>query len=235
MDDLIKIESHGPVTLLRMNAGPENRFNPDFVRALSENLDRLENDPSVKAAVITGAHPKYFCNGLDVQWMSTQNPQDLQPFLKTYLVMLHKFFVFPKPLVAAINGHAFAGGIFLALTADWRVMRSDKGWCCMPEIDLGFPLPPGHLAITAYAVGTRLAERICLTGERLTAQQALNMGLIDQAEPDEEVLPRALQKAEELGRKKQPDYRIIKLDYRRKAAKVLQDDAENFVLKYGAQ
>jgi enoyl-CoA hydratase/carnithine racemase len=226
---LLDIEKHGAVRLIRMKHGPENRFNREFVDDLLNTLNEFEKDKSVSALVFTGAHPKYFCNGLDLNWMAKQSVEILNPFLDDWCKLLYTTFGFKKPIIAGINGHAFAGGMFFSMAMDWKVMREDKGWICAPEVDIGMTLPPSHSYILAHASTTSYAERVSITGERLIAKKALEFGFVDVICPFDKVVNLALEKAAELGKKNKNIYRDIKLGYRsRVLEKMKTEDIEYF-------
>lgn len=226
---LVEIEASATVRIVRFNHAPENRFSLDFVGAINQALDQIEADKSARSIVFTSALEKYFSNGLDLSWIITQPNDVWSGFLIEFDRLLHRVFVYPKPTVAAMNGHAFAGGLFFALACDWRVMRGDRGWCCIPEIDLGLDLPPGNIALIAHVIGTRNADFYGLSGARLTAAQALGIGMIDQTAEKDQVLPRALETAEMLGAKKTEQYRRHKLGLRARAARVLLEDDPPFI------
>lgn len=222
------IEAAETTRVVRMNRG-ENRFNREFIAAIMAALAELEADSAVRAVVFTGAEEKYFSNGLDLNWIAGQSPGEWAEFLTEFVTLLHRVFTFPKPVVAAINGHAFAGGMFLACGADWRVMRQDRGWCCIPEIDLRLELPPGHIALLVYTVGHRQADWLSLSGCRLTAEQAVKIGLVDEAVSREALLPRALEQARLLGAKNPRQYASHKQGLRGWAARALIEDDPKFV------
>jgi enoyl-CoA hydratase/carnithine racemase len=226
---MIEIEAVEGARILRMNHG-ENRFNREFVDAFNLALDEMETEGSVRALVFTSSHEKIFSNGLDLNWIIGQPPEEWARFLIDFDRLLHRLFVYPKPTVAAINGHAFAGGLFMACCTDWRVMREDRGWCCVPEIDLGIELPPGNIALVAHTVGHRQADLLALTGRRLPAREAQAIGLVDEVAEADQVLPRALAKAKELGAKNPRIYASHKRGLRAGAARSLAEEDPPFIL-----
>jgi len=226
---LIDLETIDPIRILRMNNQGENRFTRPFLQDFNQALDQIQADPGARALVITGAEEKYFSTGLDLKWLMSRPKEEWVEFLTDIDRLIHRLFLFPKPAVAGINGHAFAGGLFLALAADWRVMRQDRGFCCVPEIDLGIGLPPGTIALIAYVAGKRNAEYLALTGKRLTAQEALKIGAIDEAAKAEEVLPRAVAVAKKLAEKNPAAYARHKLGLREKAARVMEEEDPGFI------
>jgi enoyl-CoA hydratase/carnithine racemase len=230
---LVEIEAKGKVRVLRMQNGKDNRFNTDFVDALNHALDTIEADGGARAIVVTAAQEKYFSNGIDIEWVTKSGPGIMQVFFPNFLRMLERFFMFPKPVVAAINGHSFAGGFFFAMTADYRIMRADRGWCCANEIDLDMGLSRCLLVMTRYAVGNRLAQRIVTTGERFTAEASEALGIVDQTAAREELLDRAIETADMLGSKSPQRYAEYKRDLRGDTSLIILEDAENYSISSG--
>jgi len=227
---LVEIEAKGSVRVMTMDSGKDNRFNTDFVAELDKALDEIETDEGARAVVVTAAQEKYFSNGIDVEWVAKSGPDTMKVFFPKFLRMLSRFLVFPKPVVAAINGHAFAGGFFFAMTADYRIMRADRGWTCANEIDLGFPLCKGLLALPTYVVGNRIAERIVMTGERFTAPASKELGIIHEVAEIDELLDKAVGIANFLGMKNPQMYADYKRDMREATSALLLDDAEKYVI-----
>jgi enoyl-CoA hydratase/carnithine racemase len=226
---IVEIEAAQSTRIIRMNSGEENRFNRGLVDALFRALDEIERDGGARSVVFTGAHEKYFSNGLDLAWLITQPQEAWSDFLVDFDRLLHRVFTYPKPVAAAVNGHAFAGGLFLALCADWRVMRQDRGWLCIPEIDLGLDLPPGNIALIQQAIGHRQTEILSLSGARLTAPEALKIGMVDEIAPADAVVPRALETAKRLGAKNPAQYASHKRGLRAEAARLLHDADPPFI------
>ena len=107
----------------------------------------------------------------------------------------------PAAAVAAMNGHAFAGGGMLALAHDFRVMRADRGFFCLPEIDLRLPLAAGMTALIKSRLTPATFRDMILSGARVGAVEALERGIVDEAAPADEVLPRAIARAAALADK----------------------------------
>jgi enoyl-CoA hydratase/carnithine racemase len=231
---LVEIEARGVTRVMTMQSGEDNRFNPDFVAALNGALDEIEADDDARAVVVTAAQEKYFSNGIDIEWVAQSGPETMKVFFPNFLRMLARFLMFEKPMVAALNGHAFAGGFFFAMTADYRIMRDDRGWCCANEIDLGLPLSKGLLALPTYVVGNRIAERIVMTGERFTAPASQELGIIHETAKKEELLDKAVGIADMLGMKSPKIYADYKRDMRESTSAILLNDAEEYAVR-GAQ
>lgn len=225
---LVEIERNQDIVIVRMNNG-ENRFNGNFVAAMNEALDEIAANDDLRAAVFTGTQEKFFSNGLDLNWILQLPNEEILPFLLEWEKLLNRTFTFPKPLVAALNGHTFAGGLFFALCADWRVMRRDRGWCCVPEIDLCLELPPGNIALIAHVVGHRNTDYLAMTGRRLTAEEAQSLGMVDEVVEINEVIPRSILMARELGGKNPQQFASHKMKLRAGAAKVLAEEDPAFI------
>jgi enoyl-CoA hydratase/carnithine racemase len=162
--------------MLLMGRG-ENRFNPSFVRDLSDALSHVESAGHPKALVITSTG-KFFSNGLDTTWMM-EHMQEKGGMIESVWRFLAKVLVLDCRTVAAINGHAFGAGLFLAFACDFRIMRTKRGFLNFPELNLGMPLAIGFAELSkAKCSGPTLREGV-LTGKRYGSDQALTAGLID--------------------------------------------------------
>lgn len=205
---MIDLTREGEVFVLRMNAG-ENRFHPDFVRAWNHALDQVEQAEGPKALVTTGTG-KFYSNGLDLDWMLTEGKGQAQEYLSSVLGIMGRVLVFPAITVAAMNGHAFGAGGQLALAHDYRVMRLERGYFCMPEIDMRAPLHPGMTAILQARLPRQSCHEVIATGKRYTAEEALVRRIVDHAAAEEEVLPKAVGIAAELAAKADPVMSVLK-------------------------
>lgn len=178
--------------IIEMHNGEDNRLTHDLInKALKPALDIVEREwredrRSAKgdgrgALIIIGRRDqdKFFSNGLDFA-NATKDPNF---FPDTYNTLMKRLITFPIPIVAAINGHCFAGGLILALACDYRVMTDGKGkraWCCMNEVHFGAPWPLSLAAVARTKVSdARTLRKLALEGHRFTPQEALEGGIID--------------------------------------------------------
>lgn len=165
-----RIEDH--VAVVTMNSG-ENRFNPAFLDAFLGVLDEIESDTAAATLVVLSAHEKIFSNGIDLEWLvPIIQKQDIAS-AKGFFYQLNRVFkrlvTYPLVTIAAITGHAFAGGAIFSCAFDFRFMRSDRGFFCLPEVDLGIPFLPGMNAVLSSAIPRHVLLELQLTGARLTA------------------------------------------------------------------
>ena len=173
------------VAVVTMDSG-ENRFNLNFLDAFLDVLDKIENETEAGALVVWSANEKIWSNGIDLDWLlpavQSEGPELAKKFFSTLMHFLRRLLTYPMITVAAINGHAFAGGALLACAFDLRFMRSDRGFFCLPEIDLKFPFLPGMNAIMNKAMPTKSLE-MQFTGARLNAQECEKHGIVMKACP----------------------------------------------------
>jgi Delta3-Delta2-enoyl-CoA isomerase len=198
----------GEVSVLRLSA-PEGRFNPASLGAIAAVLDELEGSDAPGALVITG-EGKFFSNGLDLDRMGTAPPGGAAQVLNG----LH-----------AINGHAFAAGAMLALACDARVMREDRGYFCVPEVDLGLPFTPGMTALLKARLSPATAHEAMVTGRRYGAPEALSAGIVEAAAPSELVLEAAVARAAALTGKPRATVAAIKRGLYADAVAALEEPA----------
>ncbi|HUO49103.1 MAG TPA: enoyl-CoA hydratase/isomerase family protein [Acidimicrobiales bacterium] len=189
---MIDLETHDAVRVLRWRDG-ENRVHPDSMARFHDLLDELERTEGPLALVVTG-EGKFFSNGLDLDRFGTA-PEELGPTVEALHRLFGRLLLFPAYTVAALNGHAFAAGAMLASVFDHRVMRAERGYWCLPEVDLGLPLTEPMTAAVTARLPRRAADEAMLTGRRYAAAEALAAGIVDEAAPEDEVLARALSRA----------------------------------------
>jgi len=168
----------------------ENRFHPDWLAEVNAALDKVEAADGPRALVTT-AGGKIYSNGLDLEWVGAHSDQ-LQSYVASVHALLARVLEFPAPTVAAIPGHAFAAGAMLALAHDFRVMRADRGFFCLPEVDINIPFTPGMAALIQSRLTPKTAHEAMTTGRRYGGADAAAADVVDAAVPLEEVLPAAL-------------------------------------------
>ena len=205
---MIDLRRDGHVFVLSMQAG-ENRFNPSFVETLDRALDTVEASSGPAALVTVGGTEKFYSNGLDLDWLGSAGP-DAARFVDTLMAFFGRVIGLGVPTVAAINGHAFAAGGMFALAHDFRVMRADRGYFCLNEVDLGLPLHPGMVALVKSRLRTGVLRDVVLTGARIGGAQALAQGIVDEAVPGADVLATAIARAGALADKDRHSYATLK-------------------------
>ena len=188
-----KIDTVGLITL---NHG-ENRFNPDFVDMIQAVFDEIERDQALSSVVIVSSDPKNWSLGIDLQWMTEalgrKDQQGIRNFLYGLNGVFRRILLYPLPVIAAINGHAFGGGAILSCACDFRFMKADRGFFCLPEIDIHIPLLPGMLAIIGKAIPPHKLQELTFTGKRATAPElAAHHAILAACENEEALLKEVL-------------------------------------------
>jgi enoyl-CoA hydratase/carnithine racemase len=195
---VIDLRRDGDVFVLRFDNG-ENRFAPAFLDAVQEALDTAEKAEGPRALVTVGTG-RFYSNGLDLEWLGAHSGE-LEGYLRRVHELYARLLELPMPTVAAVNGHAFAGGAMLTLAHDFAVMRTGRGYFCLPEIDLGMSFTPGMSALIQARLPQAVAHEAMITGRRYTAEQARAAGILAEAVPEERVLPAAIERAAALAGK----------------------------------
>ena len=171
----------------------ENRFSPDWLASVGAVLDEVEQAQGPRALVTT-ATGKFFSNGLDLDWLSTHE-EERGGYVSSVQHLLARVLALPLATVAAIQGHAFAAGAMLTLSHDVRVMRADRGFWCLPEVDIQIPFPPGMSALIQSRLAPQTAHLAMTTGRRYGGAEALDAGIVDQAVAENAVLSTAVELA----------------------------------------
>ena len=198
---MITLEKKDSIYYLTMDT-EENRWNTTFVRDIAEALDEIENDEGPGALITSSTNPKFFSNGLDLDWM--QSPEnhldggDREVFGEEFMFLMGRVITLPIPTVCAINGHAFGAGFMFALSHDIRIMREDRGFLCANEMQLGLPIPRPELALFKHKVPANAFFETVQLSKRWTGSDALNAGIIQGVSSLEELPEVAQNKATEL-------------------------------------
>jgi enoyl-CoA hydratase len=195
MSECIRIEESGDVAVVRIDRPPANALDLDLLAEGHEVRARLaESKPS--AVVITG-RDKFFSAGMDLKAAPTLTPDQQRRTVDGINRLFAGWYAFPHPVVAAVNGHAVAGGLILALCADHRV-GATEGRLGLTELRAGLPYPVAAISVVRAELGAAVARKLVLGAALIDPAEALELGVVDELKPADEVLPRAIEKATEL-------------------------------------
>jgi 3,2-trans-enoyl-CoA isomerase len=197
------------IAIVELNRGKVNAINEAFADELKSCFQDMASDPEVKAVIITGSD-SFFSFGLDIPVFLNYSKEDFIRFVTKFADLYTYLFLFPKPVLAALNGHTIAGGCMLATTCDYRIMASGKGRISLNEINFGSSLFPGSAEMLKYCVGHRNAEIVALTGAMFTPEEAKGLGLVDLVVPPENLGEAAFKTAKALAQKHGPAFASIK-------------------------
>jgi Delta3-Delta2-enoyl-CoA isomerase len=172
----------------------DHRFNPESIARIHAVLDEVEALPAPRA-LVTVASGKIWHNGLDLDWLGA-HADSMGEFLSDVQSLLARILVLPVPTVAAIQGHCFAAGAMFALAHDARVMRADRGFFCLPEIDIEMSFPDGMAALVQSRLTPSVAHQAMTTGRRYGGADAAELDIVGGAFAEDRLLPAAIEWAE---------------------------------------
>ena len=197
---MFETRQHQDVTVAIWNDG-ENRLHAASVAAWHTLLDDLEARPiDTPAALVVTGTGKFFSNGLDLEWLSA-HPDEGMEMLHSLNRLFGRLLLAPWYCVAALNGHTFAAGAMIACAFDHVVMRTQRGYWCLPEADLGLPLTDEMFAVVSTRLhGPTLSEAIN-TARRYSSEEALAERIVDQICEIERLEEVAIQRAQVMATK----------------------------------
>jgi enoyl-CoA hydratase/carnithine racemase len=183
------LDRHDDVFVLDLG-DTENRFHPDWLTSVNALLDEVEKADSPKALVTT-ASGKIWSNGLDLEWLMA-NPAHFPAYTTSVHGLFARFLTLPLITVAALQGHTFAAGAMLSLCHDFRLMRADRGFWCLPEADINIPFTAGMNALIQSRLTPQTAHIAMVTARRFGGDEAYAAQIVDEALPETEIRDRAI-------------------------------------------
>lgn len=193
---IVELKKDEHVAILTMTNG-ENRHNPEFAKAMKGAFAEIMADESILAMVLTSNDPKAFSLGVDLPWLVARYGEKDFTSISAWLKEMNEVFRFavmcPFPSIAAITGHAFGNGALLSLACDFRFMRGDRGYLCLPEVDLNIQFTPSMLQWVKKAIPMHQITDMLLSGRKVGAQELESLHVIRKACPSaEETLAEAI-------------------------------------------
>ncbi|KAF3495330.1 hypothetical protein DY000_02053739 [Brassica cretica] len=204
------LEKRGNLFLLTLTGDNEHRFNPDAIATILSLLGQAKSQGKRGSVLITTGHGKFFSNGFDLAWAQasgslTGAAERLHQMVESFKPVVAALLDLPMPTIAALNGHAAAAGLMLALSHDYVFMRKDRGVLYMSEVDIGLSMPDYFAAMVRSKIGTSAARReVLLSGKKIRGEEAVALGIVDSAAHDsaEGVVEATVSLAEKLAAKK---------------------------------
>jgi len=174
----------------------DNKLNLDMCNSFLAMLDKIEEQTDALTLVVRSGHEKIWSNGFDTDWVSERLQAGDREIVKKFLLkgieLRKRILTYPMITIAAINGHVFGGGAVLSCCFDFRFMRSDRGFFCIPAVDRGYPLVPGTAALLKKAMPTYLLEEVILTGKRYTGTECAGNHLVVATYPNGELMDKVM-------------------------------------------
>ncbi len=174
---LYRISWHDQTAEISLTCGKANALNPRSLAAISQALDEAGR-AQARGVILTG-YDRFFSAGLDLVTLYDFDRPRLEAFVREFDRVMLQVFAFPRPVVAAVNGHAVAGGCILALACDARLMPDHGVQIGLNEIRLGVPFPASALEIARHGLPMEFADSILYGGQLYTPLEAMSRGLVD--------------------------------------------------------
>jgi enoyl-CoA hydratase len=194
----VSLEKQGKVGVIHLNRPPMNSYDKAFIDELNAAIDELRFDEGLGAAVVASDNPRIFSAGADIQMFQTAGLAYKYAFVNHAHEVFNKLEHTPKVIVAAIGGHALGGGLEIALACDLRFAADGDFRLGLPEVTLGLLPGSGGTQRLPRLVGKARAMDLMIRGERITPQQALEIGLVNRLLPAEQLIEKTIEYAEQL-------------------------------------
>ncbi len=219
--DFVALEKKNGIATLTLSRGKVNALNGAVVDQLRARLKSLEADPEITAVILTGSG-KFFSFGFDIPEFLSFSREQFTEYLANFTDLYTYLFLFPKPVVAALNGHTMAGGCMLALACDYRVMIIGKAKIALNEIGFGSSVFAGSTEMLRFWTGNANATTILYSGALYDAEEARRLGLVHEASTEQEFRASVENAASAFGAKAPPAFTGIKSLLRKSVAEEMR-------------
>ncbi len=227
----LSVSNEDGLATVTISRGKVNALNEPLVEELDKCFADMEEDPAVRAIVLRGSG-NFFSFGFDVPEFLSYSKADFTRFINKFGALCHRAYLFPKPVIGALNGHTVAGGCLLALACDYRIMVKGKARMGLNEITFGAPMFSNGAEMLRSLVGTGKAERILLLGSMYSAEEALAMGLVDEAVEGEGFEERVRKAARDFSQKDPEPFGIVKRLLRKPFADRMTENGEQSIREF---
>jgi enoyl-CoA hydratase/carnithine racemase len=197
------------IARIRLNRGKVNAVNEPLVEEMSATVLEIAADSSARGVLLTGSG-SFFSFGFDIPELLAYSRDDFVRFLTKFAEFYANLFLLPKPVVAALNGHAIAGGCMIALACDRRIMARGKAKISLNEITFGASIFAGSMEMLQYRVGPAMAEEIVFSGDMYEGEEALRRGLADRLEEPASLMEAAEEEVRLLAKRGGPAFAGVK-------------------------
>jgi enoyl-CoA hydratase/carnithine racemase len=207
---MIDLSFQDTVAVVKLDRAVTNALSLKLIEELAAALSKLGSDPGVQGLVLSSSNDKFFSIGLDLAELLGLPRDDFESFYCTFSETCMQLYTLPKPTVAAITGHAVAGGCILALCCDYRFIAAGRKLMGLNESKLGVPVPYLADCVLQGLVGTRKARDVVELGEFYGPDDSHKMGMVDEVVALDQVLPRSVERVRQLAAMPRQAYAIIK-------------------------
>jgi enoyl-CoA hydratase/carnithine racemase len=227
----VHVSEDGGIATVTLSRGKVNALNEPIVEEITKSFEDLATDNEVKSIIFTGKG-KFFSFGFDVPEFLSYFKNDFVRYLEKFTDLYTYLFTFPKPIVAALNGHTIAGGCMLATACDFRLMVTGKARISLNEITFGSAVLAGSVEMLRYCVGSRNAQSILYSGAMYSAEEAFQLGLVDRISSEDSLAEDARKVAHELAQKDSSAFKSIKHLLRQPVAEEMIKREKDAILEF---
>ena len=229
--EFINLTVNEGLARVALSRGKVNAINEKVVDELTDCLRGLSYDPGVKAIILTG-EGKFFTFGFDIPEFLSYTKESFIRYLTKFTGLYTEIFLYPKPVIAALNGHTIAGGCMLAIACDYRIMVPGNAKISLNEINFSSSVFAGSVEMMRLWLGQKRAETALLRGAMYSAEEALQLGLIDQISERDNLEDEAMKKAREYAAQDSAAFRSIKKLLRQTVAEDMMKRERASILEF---
>lgn len=229
--NFVSLTMNEGIARIALSRGKVNAINEKVVEELTDCFRGLAYDPAVRALILTG-EGKFFTFGFDIPEFLSYSKESFVRYLTKFTGLYTDIFLYPKPVVAALNGHTIAGGCMLAIACDYRIMVPVNAKISLNEINFSSSVFAGSVEMMKLWLGQKKAENALLSGAMYSAEEALPLGLIDQISPKDHLESEAIKKAQEYGAQDAAAFRSIKNLLRKPVADEMTKREKDSILEF---
>jgi enoyl-CoA hydratase/carnithine racemase len=197
-ENLLQIEQHKEIEVIKLSRGVINSIDMNLVQQLTETLEKAKADPKIRGLILSSANDKFFSIGFDIPYLYNLTEKEFASFYHSFNSLCLSLYTFPKPTIAALTGHAIAGGCILALCCDQRLIAEGRRLIGLNEIKLGVPVPFIAECILRQIMDGRIVRQVVEGGGFYAPFEALRIGLVDESRPYDHLLSTAIEKISQL-------------------------------------
>jgi enoyl-CoA hydratase len=219
---VFEVRNEGRVAILTLRHGKANAIDVELCKALKKEFNRLAKSDA--RAVVVTSEGRIFSAGVDLLRAAEGGRKYLKSLVLAIDEMYEEIFYHPKPVIAAVNGHAIAGGCVLAACADYRLVAENAGRMGVTELLVGLPFPPFALEVLRATTSPLHFPKFTASGETFDSEGALLNGFADEAVSADRLMARALEKARQLAAIRPEAFAANKLHVRATAKQILKAD-----------
>lgn len=228
---IIEWRKENNVAIVEMCNGP-NKMNLVFAERMNHCFDEILEDVDIQAMVLTSTDEKNFSQGIDVEWIGGKLQAKENKAVISFMYEMNNIFkrllLFPIPVIAAINGHAYGNGAIISCACDFRFMRKDRGFFCFPEVDVSIPFLPGMIGFVRKAIPEYQFNRMLLSGQRMTAVEMETANVIVKACDKDALMTDAIAFAGSFA-KKRGIFQELKKRMHKELVRILDEDDSEYI------